>query len=201
MKAPEHIATSRLVLRRPHREDAQSVFDRYASDREATRYMSWPRHESVAQTHAFLDFSDAEWNRWPAGPYIIESREAREILGSTGFGFETPDIAVTGYILTRDAWGRGYATEALSAMCALAPSLGIRQLYALVHADHHASQHVLETCGNNKSGPPFATTFPNLLQSPLVESPPIEFPLPRERGRVREGTISSSPTFRYEKLF
>ena len=103
-------------MRRPRTEDAWAIFDRYAADAEATRYMAWPVHTTINDTYAFLTFSDVEWQRWPAGPYVIFSRADGTLLGSTGFAFETSDRAITGYILARDAWGNGYATESLRAM-------------------------------------------------------------------------------------
>lgn len=84
MKAPASIETTRLVLRRPSTRDAEAIFARYAGDPDVTRFVGWPRHQSVADTRAFLDFSDAEWERWPAGPYLIESRADGTLLGGTG---------------------------------------------------------------------------------------------------------------------
>lgn len=134
-----------------------------------TRYLSWPTHRSIDDTRRFLELSESEWQRWPAGPYLIESRDDRRLLGSTGFGFETPFRAATGYVLARDAWGLGYATEALQALVALAPDLGVLRFHALCHPEHAASRRVLEKCGfdreclhrghsefpNLKSGEPF----------------------------------------------
>lgn len=91
------------------------------------------RHTSVDETVAFLEFSDLEWQRWPAGPYLIESRESGSLLGGTGLSFETAQRASTGYVLARDAWGRGYATEALRAVIAVAADTSLRRLYALCH--------------------------------------------------------------------
>lgn len=147
MKGPERFGTSRLVLRKPTLDDAEAVFIRYASDPEVTRYLGWPRHQSVDDTKAFLNFSDAEWNRWPAGPYLIESHSGHKLLGSTGLAFEAPSRAVTGYVLARDAWGKGYATEALTAIVEIAEGLGVIHLYALCHPDHPRSARVLEKCG------------------------------------------------------
>jgi [ribosomal protein S5]-alanine N-acetyltransferase len=109
--------------------------------------MSWPRHRSIEDTRAFLAFSDAQWERDPAGAYLIESRATADLLGSTGLSFESPTVAETGYILARDAWGFGYATEALGAMVALARDLGLRRLHACCHPSHKASTRVLEKCG------------------------------------------------------
>jgi len=96
MKAPEHIATTRLVLRKPTAADAEGVYTRYSNDTEVTKYVGWPRHQSIEQTKAFLAFSDTEWNRWPAGPYLIERQGDGNLLGGTGLAFETPTVAATG---------------------------------------------------------------------------------------------------------
>ncbi len=147
MKAPDHLTTARLLLRRPLRSDAELIYSRYASDPEVTKFLGWPRHTSIEDTQSFLDFSDQEWEGWPAGPYLIEEREHRRLLGGTGFNFEAPDRAMTGYVLAKEAWGFGYATEALNAITCLGDALEIGELFALCHRDHRASQRVLEKCG------------------------------------------------------
>jgi ribosomal-protein-alanine N-acetyltransferase len=150
IKAPEIIETDRLVLRRPRTSDAQAIFHRYASDREVTRYLSWPTHRSLADTLAFLTMSDDEWHRWPAGPYLALMREnsgSGALIGSTGLMFKTPTRAITGYVFAQDAWGHGYATEALQAMVNLARQTGVQRLEAICHAEHAASARVLEKCG------------------------------------------------------
>ena len=50
------------------------MFARYAADPEVTRLLAWPRHRSVEDTERFLEWSEAEWRRWPVGPYLIEDR-------------------------------------------------------------------------------------------------------------------------------
>jgi len=150
VKAPEVIETERLLLRRPKRRDAQDIFHRYAADREVTRYLSWPTHRSVADTLAFLAMSDDEWQRWPAGPYLVLAREngaAGSLVGSTGLFYKSPTRALTGYVFAKDAWGLGYATEALDAMVGIAQNTGVARLEAICHAEHIPSAHVLEKCG------------------------------------------------------
>lgn len=145
--AAAEIATRRLVLRRPTRDDAPAIFERYASDPEVGRYLAWPVHRSIEDTEAFLEFSDTDWARWPAGPFLVYDAAGGRLLGSTGLAFESEFVASTGYVLAADVWGRGYATEALLAMTGLAGELGVRRLYACVHPDHLASRRVLEKAG------------------------------------------------------
>lgn len=162
-RAPERLFTPRLVLDRPVAADAEPIFSRYASDLEVTRYVAFPRHRSVDDARGFLAFSDAEWERAAAGPYVIRERETGALVGSTGLMFETTFRAATGYVLARDAWGSGYAPEALQAMIDLARPLGVRRLHASVHPDHTRSIRVLEKCGFTLEGVRrLHDEFPNL---------------------------------------
>lgn len=135
-----------------------------------TRFLGWPTHRTIADTEEFLTLCAAEWQRWPAGVFIIESRADGTILGSTGLGFETPQQASTGYVLAHDAWGLGYATEALGAMRDRAAQLGLERLFALCHPGHRASARVLEKCGFLCEGTLRAyTEFPNLAPGVLAD--------------------------------
>ena len=82
--------------------------------------------------------------RVTAGPLLVEDRTSGELVGSTGLHFETPQRASTGYVLARDKWGLGYASEALGAVVHLARQLPLVRLYALCHASHAPSRRVLE---------------------------------------------------------
>ncbi len=165
-RAPESILTPRLLLRRPVAADAEAIFHRYASDPVVTRYLSWPTHRSVADTRAFLTWADDEWDRWPAGPYLVFAQRARQpdtLLGGTGLAFKSLTRAVTGYVFARDAWEQGFATEALAAIVELARNIRVQRLEAVCHVDHKASSHVLEKCGfTRESAHREHFTFPNL---------------------------------------
>jgi ribosomal-protein-alanine N-acetyltransferase len=152
MKAPPLVETPRLVLSAPVAADAEVVFQRYASDDDVTRYLGWPRHRTVADTQGFLAFSAVQWDREGAGPYLIWARADGQLLGSTGLGLEPGGQAITGYVLAMDAWGKGYATEALTAVVEVATDIGVRRLYALCHPQHRASWRVLEKCGFERDG-------------------------------------------------
>ena len=163
MKAPPLVETPRLVLSTPVATDAEAIFRRYASDDDVTRYLGWPKHRSVADTQGFLAFSAVQWEREGAGPYLIWARADGQLLGSTGLGLEPGGQAITGYVLATDAWGKGYATEALTAVVDVAADIGVRRLYALCHPEHRASWRVLEKCGFERDGSwNRKVEFPNL---------------------------------------
>jgi RimJ/RimL family protein N-acetyltransferase len=163
VRAPAMIETDRLLLRRPLPSDAAAVFERYAADPAVTRFLGWPTHRSMSDTQTFLGSCEAEWERCRVGPYLIQSRHDGRVLGSTGVRYAAPRQAVTGYVLARDAWGQGYATEALRAMRDLALRLGLHRLYAVCHPDHRASWRVMEKCGFTREAILHAqAVFPNI---------------------------------------
>jgi [ribosomal protein S5]-alanine N-acetyltransferase len=144
LPAPTHLRTQRLLVRAPTPADAESIFA-YASDPEATRYMGWPRHRELGETHAFLALTQRAWELHGVATYLLEL-DGR-VIGSTGLEVQSPGWAITGYILRREAWGRGFATEACRAMAALAGALGLERITADCYAAHAASAHVLEKSG------------------------------------------------------
>ena len=170
MTAPPLVVTSRLVLVAPAVTDAELVFERYASDDTVTKYLGWPTHRTVAETQAFLAFSAVQWEREGAGPYLIRSASDGQLLGSTGLGLEPNGQAITGYVLAADAWGKGYATEVLTAMVDVATDVGVSRLYALCHPQHRASSEVLEKCGFQRDGSwDRQQEFPNLAAGKLQD--------------------------------
>jgi len=173
IKAPDAIETNRLVLRRPELDDAQAIFDVYASDARIGAYIAWPIHRTLDDTLEFLEFSESEWARWPAGPYLMFSRDG-VLLGSTGLAFESPAVASTGYVLAVEAWGNGFATEAACAMKDLAKQLGVTRFHAYCHVDHHSSANVLLKCGLLAEGVKRDhAIFPNL--NPGVSQDVLQF--------------------------
>ena len=175
MKAPTQLKTTRLILRQPLMSDAVAIFERYASNAEVTRLLGWPCHRSVQDTEAFLRFSAQEWDRWPAGPYLIISRADGQLLGSAGFAFQTPQEAMTGYVVARDAWGKGFATEVLTAIVDLAARIGVTRLFAPCHPENLPSQRVLEKCGFVRDASKPMAEFPNL--SPGVQQEALYYTL------------------------
>ncbi len=147
MHGPERLLTPRLILRRPLHRDAAEIYRRYASDPEVTRFLGWPRHATEEDTRGFIEFSDQAWATTPCGPYLIESHDTHTLLGSAGFVFEAARTASVGYLLAKDAWGQGFATEVLRALVDLAHDIGISRLHAYCHPDNTATHRVLEKCG------------------------------------------------------
>lgn len=167
MRLVARIETDRLVLRKPELSDADAVFG-WASDSAVTRFVSWPRHRSVADTLAFLEFAREEWERWPGGPYLIELASSGQPIGSCGFAFCSSDRAEVGYVLARGYWDQGIATEALVGQLDASKAIAPLRVTSTVHQDHAASLRVLGKCGFAPDDP-YEThmLFPNLERAGL----------------------------------
>jgi RimJ/RimL family protein N-acetyltransferase len=96
------------------------------------------------------------------GPYLIRSRQDGRLLGGTGLSFKNEHTALTGYVLARDSWGQGYASESLAAMIDLAHQIDVTRVEALCHPQHRASWRILEKAGFVRESDHIQSEFPNL---------------------------------------
>jgi RimJ/RimL family protein N-acetyltransferase len=92
---------------------------------------------------------------------LVFARDGVTLFGGAGIVNDSETLAQIGYILARDVWGRGSASEALLASIEAARAAGVRRLEAGVHVDHRLSRRVLEKAGFSHEGVR-PGLFPNL---------------------------------------
>jgi [ribosomal protein S5]-alanine N-acetyltransferase len=146
LSLPMH--TSRLTLRDFRASDFDRVFA-YASDPEVTRFMFYgPRDQ--AETHDYLQRmlqSQTEVPRLTWEIAVVRTAD-RRLIGACDLTLEDALAADLGYILARDTWGHGYATEiARTLLRAGFEQLGLQRICALCDIHHLASARVLENAG------------------------------------------------------
>jgi RimJ/RimL family protein N-acetyltransferase len=106
------LRTSRLVLRDFVLDDLP-VVHAYSTDEEVIRFMAWgPR--TLAESRAHLDRLLAAQTASPRVVYelAIARSDAGEVIGACRLSATGEGEADLGYLLAREAWGHGYATEA-----------------------------------------------------------------------------------------
>ena len=152
MTLPAETVTERLVLRPPGESDAASIFARYAQDRDVCRYLSWAPHRTIDDTIEFLRRITGDNTAGRSIGYLIFARNGGELLGSIGGAIEEHRIQF-GYCLARDAWGRGFATEAGNAFIrALSASPAIQRVQAFCDVENDKSARVLQKLGLQREG-------------------------------------------------
>lgn len=160
---PQVIPTPRLSLRRPNKQDAHAIFESYGSDPEVSRFLTWRTHRSLQDTNAFLHASDRGWIQGTELPFLAWSGET--LVGSTGLTLLAEQRARTGYLVARDRWGNGFASEMLVAMIQLARLLDVSEVEALVQPGHERSVRVLSKAGFSRAGVAMGV-HPNLSPNP-----------------------------------
>lgn len=145
----QRLDTTRLCLRPPGAEDAEAIFA-YASDPRVCRYLAWPCHEGIADTRRFLQTSEQGWLDGKRLSWAIE--DSSGLRGMIGAELGRAGAGI-GYVLAHEAWGMGYASEALTAVCeALFAATSLDSLWAFCVPENMASARVLEKCGFQREG-------------------------------------------------
>lgn len=140
------LETERLMLRRLKLDDAQAVYDTWASDPEVTKYLPWNAHSSVEVTIKWLWQVKKEYNDTACYDWGIVLKETGQLIGSMGAVREDgePDRIEMGYCIGKPYWNRGYATEALRRIIRyLSEDVGIKHFTAKHAAENPASGAVM----------------------------------------------------------
>ncbi|MDQ2692259.1 MAG: GNAT family N-acetyltransferase [Chloroflexota bacterium] len=152
MRMPEQVETARLLLRKPHMQDASFIFTGWAQDREVTRYLTWRPHERIEQTEEFVRGCLAAWEGQRRYPYMITMKETGEIIGMIDPRLEDFKLGI-GYVSARAHWSKGYVTEATQAVIKWAfQQTTIYRVYATTDVENIASRRVLEKAGMQCEG-------------------------------------------------
>jgi ribosomal-protein-alanine N-acetyltransferase len=142
------LRTSRLVLRDFRADDRDAVYA-YASDPEVTRYMFYgPRTKAATWRYLRqLLTTQTEMPRMTWELAIVVQGQDRPI-GACDLTLENEREGDLGYILGRESWGHGFATEvAIALVEAGFEQLGLARIFAVCEVNHTTSAHVLEKAG------------------------------------------------------
>lgn len=142
--------TPRLLLRPGFPEDAPALAAAIADQAIVTNLATAPWPFRMRDAEAFLASP-----RDPVLPclLIFERTEGEpRLVGSCGLGRRPSGAVELGYWIARPYWGRGFATEACTALIDIARALGLAQLEGSHFIDNPASARVLEKLGFEPTG-------------------------------------------------
>lgn len=159
-----YIETPRLLLRDWKATDILP-FARINSDDRVMEFFLNKLTE--AETIAFYHRIRQEFEEYGYGLYAVESKESHAFLGYVGFHHFTfsadfaPGVEI-GWRLCKEAWGKGYATEAASACLHYAKNnLKLKEVYSFTSVPNKRSARVMQKIG---------MSFEKEFDHPLVES-------------------------------
>ena len=155
-RGTQRIETDRLILRQFTVEDAQAMYDNWASDPEVTKYLTWPPHESAEATALLLQqwvdcYRQNNYYQWA----IILKENGDFPIGS--LFAECPDDRIKkfqiGYCIGKNWWHQGIMSEALSTVIRfLFEKVGANRIEALHDPNNPHSGDVMKKCGMTFEG-------------------------------------------------
>jgi ribosomal-protein-alanine N-acetyltransferase len=142
------ISTPRLLLRSWTLEDAPALLQ-VLQEPDIFRYFPPSPPPTLEKTGRYIAHQLAHWQERGYGHWAVATQADGQVVGWNGLEYlpETDETEVA-YLLSRQVWGRGLATEAARAAvefgfgtCILSAIIG------LVHPDNAGSIRVLEKSG------------------------------------------------------
>ncbi len=146
------LETERLVLRMWRESDA-GPYAEMCADPEVMRYVGG-KPMTGPEAWRNLAMVIGHWHLRGYGMWAVEERAGGDFVGRVGCwqpegwpGFEV------GWVLRRNFWGRGFATEAARASLDYAfDELGQTHVISVIHPDNRASIRVAERIGEKLEG-------------------------------------------------
>lgn len=151
----EELSSERILLRRFRLDDAQAMYDNWASDPEVTRHLTWRPHGSVEDTRQIIEIWHKEYEKINYYQWGIVYRPENELIGSISLMDvrEISEHCEVGYCIARPYWGRGVMTEALRLVVAFAfDKIGFKRVAAFHSVDNPASGRVMAKVGMQYEG-------------------------------------------------
>lgn len=145
--------TQRLILRRLTIDDAQAMYDNWATDEKVNKYLSWNLHASVEATKELLTKWIAEYENPEQYCWVIEYDNT--IIGTIGLhAISNKSLHCDmGYCIGSKWWGKGIVTEAARAVIKFAfNEIGMNKVCALHDTENIGSGRVMEKNGMIREG-------------------------------------------------
>lgn len=154
-KGTQTIETSRLILRRAIREDAEPMFRNWASDPEVTKFLTWPAHSNIAVSDMVIGSWIQEYEKDSYYQWMIELKEIGQPIGSISVVRQNDRVeeAEIGYCIGSQWWHRGIVSEALAAVIEyLFTEVGMNRVAARHDPNNPHSGGVMRKCGMKYEG-------------------------------------------------
>ena len=151
---PPELETSRLVLRRMLRRDANDMYE-YSCNPEVTRYLLWNPHPDKLYTARYLSYIQSRYRSGDFYDWAVIWKESDKMIGTCGFTRFNHDAnsAEVGYVLNPAFWGIGAAPEAVKRVMHFGFSeLELHRIEAKYMVGNDRSMRVMEKLGMQSEG-------------------------------------------------
>ena len=147
-KGTRTLHTNRLTLRKFTPEDAQQMYDNWASDERVTRHLTWEPHSSLEDSKKLLEnwcilYDFPHYYNWG----IELSGELIGNISAVQFN-EACESCEIGYCLAYEMWNKGIMSEALQRVVSyFFEEIGVHRITIKHKKENPASGKVAQKCG------------------------------------------------------
>ncbi len=147
------MTTERLIIKHWERAGIGRLFEICSDSEVMYRIGDGKPFERIEQAEKFLVWVFSSQKENGFSRWALAEKESGKIIGSCGFALLNNGEVELGYLLARDYWGRGLATEAAKACAKYGfEKLGFENVVALTDIDHAETHGVLKKVGFKKRG-------------------------------------------------
>ena len=151
----QRLETERLILRRFVNEDALSMYQNWAADKEVTKYLTWPPHPNQEVSRKVVEdwvkaYDSKNYYHWAIIP-----KEKGEPVGSITVVHMNEEISMAhiGYCIGKTWWNNGITSEACKAvMDFLFDIVNVNRIEARHDPRNPNSGKVMKKCGMKYEG-------------------------------------------------
>ena len=136
-----------IIFKKFEINDAEAMFNNWASDPEVTQYMTWNAHENIEITKMIINSWIEEYKDPKTYRFVIVLKKTKELIGSIDVVKYRDGVPEIGYCLSRKYRNQGIMTEALKMFIDLLHKEGFAKI--IIEADERniGSNRVIEKCG------------------------------------------------------
>ena len=113
------IETKRILLRRFSEDDAEAMYQNWASDPDVTQFLTWPPHTSIKVSQEILEdwvaaYEKDNYYHWA----IILKEHGSDPIGGVCAVNQNDDLSIIhiGYCIGKAWWHQGIMSETLKAV-------------------------------------------------------------------------------------
>lgn len=114
LKGTQNIQTPKMILRKITLNDAEHMFNNWASDDDVTKYLNWHTHKSIINTQDIIKSWIEQYNSPTFFQWVIELIDNQKVIGTISL-FNVDTVYGTceiGYCMSKEYWNQGLMTEA-----------------------------------------------------------------------------------------
>ncbi|WP_085524038.1 GNAT family N-acetyltransferase [Tuberibacillus sp. Marseille-P3662] len=158
LKGMPTLETDRLLLRKLSLNDLDDIFE-FSSDPEVAHHMTWEINKSKDETlNHFIKIVIDGYEKGQSAEWALVLKESHKVIGTCSFVDWSNEHkkAELGYVLNKNYWGHGFASEAIKAL--------IRYGFEVIHLNRIEGGCDTDNIGSEKVMLKVGMTFEGTLR-------------------------------------